>query len=625
MIYYKKARLIMSENEVRAAFDAAETIARDVADLPDVADAPDGVDDYDAPEDGDDFMGEDPPPAFGAFEDEPAANAAMYALNDYGNGQRLIEYFGDDIRFVPRLGWYRWDARRWLPDEDELDVRRDAQKIGGLIDLEVPYIALPDWQRDALLLWLDCKKEFNNLDGMAIGDRTDEEKTRLDALRVISLNGKHAEKTVSDLRKAHRGHAKNSGNTNRISSMLLEARTSVVIPVKSLNADPLVVNCENGVLKFHQVVDPLDASFGDDRPKWRVDLIDHDRGQMISKMCEAPYIPGAPAPSWYRFLAKIQPDPEMRAFLQRWFGYCMTGLTVEQKLAFFFGSGRNGKSTIVEIIARIMADYGTTIPIESLTGTEQRKGSDATPDLVRLPGARFVRASEPEEGKQMKEALIKSLTGGEAIMIRRMQKEFVEITPEFKLTISGNYKPDIRGGDDGIWRRVLLIDFAEQIAKADVDRGLPGKLWEERAGILDWMVQGCLDYLEGGLREPASVIDATAAYRKESDPYRAFLEEECEITGNPADFITGRNFNDAFNAWRLANAKDAYGMRTISNKMLQRSTTIFGLAPDGKTERRFSHGKVSDTGWRGLVVSEIALNRVALYGEEMRMSAARKG
>lgn len=598
----------MSEADVRAAFDAAETIAPDEAE--DLGGAGgDGA----------------PPDLADCDPDELAFNAAAMPLNDFGNGQRLITYFGDDIRFVPRLGWFRWDGRRWCPDEDEMDVRRDAQKIAGLILKEVPYLALPDWRREALVLWQDCKAEFAKLDGKPASDRTDEERARLSALRPIQIEGLAAAKALSDVRATHKVHAKSSGNSPKISAMLLEARTSVVIPVGDLNADPLVVNCGNGVLRFHQAVDPFDASFGDARPKWRVDLLDHDRGQMISKMCEADYHPEAEAPVFMAFLEKIQPDPDMRAFLRRWFGYCLTGLTGEQKMAFLFGGGRNGKSTLVEIIARIMADYGTTIPIETLTGSEQRKGSDATPDLVRLPGARFVRASEPEEGKRMKEALIKALTGGEAIMIRRMMQEFVEITPEFKLTVSGNHKPEIRGGDDGIWRRVLLIMFGEQIAKEDVDRALPQKLWAEREGIFAWMVAGCLEYLECGLKEPAAVLAATEEYRRDSDPYRTFLQEECEITGNPDDFVVGRDLVDAFNAWRLANSLDAFGKRTVANGFKLRAGNVKGVGADGEAERDFAPAKKSDTGWRGIKVPAETMDRIARFGDELRASAARKG
>lgn len=159
-----------------------------------------------------------------------------------------------------------------------------------------------------------------------------------------------------------------------------------------------MVNCQTGVLRFSREIDLHDAAWGQSAPVWRVDQLPHDRRHLISKMMLADYDPAATCPHFLAFMETVQPDPAVRDFLQRWFGLTLTGIKTEQKLAFFFGGGRNGKSTLVDTIARIMADYGTTIPIETLTGTEQRKGSNSTPDLVRLPGSRMARASEPEQG-----------------------------------------------------------------------------------------------------------------------------------------------------------------------------------------------------------------------------------
>jgi len=395
--------------------------------------------------------------------------------------------------------------------------------------------------------------------------------------------------------------------------VLFRSKTAAATGVDALNADPLMLNTETGVLHFTAHVDEFDASFGDAKPKWQVDLLPHDRRQMISKMAMAEYDKAAQCPTWDRFMETVQPDRSVRDFLQRWFGYSLTGKTNEQKLAFLFGGGRNGKSTAVDLIARIMADYGSTIPIETLTGTEQRKGSDATPDLVRLPGARFVRASEPEQGQKMKEALIKSLTGGEAIMIRRMQQEFIEVVPEFKLTISGNHKPEIRGADDGIWRRVLLVPFDVQIAAEDVDSELPVKLWAERAGILAWLVRGCLDYLQGGLREPAAVKEATEEYRRDSDPLGDFLKTECEITGDGDDFEFTRDLGDVFNAHLLANGYSTWTKAHLARQIKFRADNV-----KGATGRVYSPKKRSASGYSGIKIGQAAWDCADKYSIELK-------
>lgn len=559
--------------------------------------------------------GDDEPPLEACRDDPPEAAGALLPLTDYGNGQRLVHYFGDDFLWVPRLGWFRWDGKRWASDEDEILVRRDAQKISARIQHEIPFIALDDWQREALDLWRECRDEFQRLDKIKVRDRSEADQARLDELHPIKAAGERAWEVLKAAQKSHLNHARTSGNSGKISNMLLEARADhrVATPVDGLNADPMKLAVANGVLHFTTVHDEHAASWGQPAEVPQVDLLPHDRRQKISKIAKASYDPGAACPTWVSFLARVLPDPEVRSFIKRWFGYSLTGLTSEQKLVFLYGGGRNGKSTMVDTVAEIMADYGSTIPIETLTGSEQRKGSDATPDLVRLPGARFVRASEPEQGQKMKEALIKALTGGEAIMIRRMMQEFVEVVPEFKLTISGNYKPEVRGADDGIWRRIVLVPFLEQIAEDEVDPLLPHKLKAEADGILAWMVEGCLEWMQGGLRVPQSLIDATADYRRESDPPRDFLETQCEVTGSAEDFETGRDLGDAFNAWLLSIGTSTWGKRQTANAFKRRSENF--KAQGGQV---FTHTKRSDTGYLGIRLKDEARDRIAEYGDALR-------
>ncbi len=548
--------------------------------------------------------GAPPPPP----EEEPIeARCALYPLNDYGNGQRFVAYYGEDCVFAPRVGWHRWTGRVWQLDEDKLEVRRDAQKVSSRILDEIDFIALEQWERDAMdagdaaaeaLAELDAKEEL-----------TPEDRRKAKDLRLTIEAGHEARKELGKRKRGHRSHAKASGNTGAINNMLIEASVEVCLGIDRMNADPLAINTLSGTVQLIEERDDHAAEWGE-KPgaKWRHELRPHDRASYISKMMPVEVDPAATCPTFDAFLARIMPDPDMRGFLKRWFGYSMTGLTGEQKLVFAHGAGRNGKSTLVDAIAEIMADYAITVPIESLTGSEQRKGSDATPDLVRIPGARMVRASEPEQGQKMKEALIKALTGGEPILIRRMQQEFVEVTPEFKLTIQGNHKPDIRGGDDGIWRRVLLVPFEVQIPPEEVDPVLPERLRAERAGIFNWMLEGVVEYLDAGLQIPAAIQEATESYREESDPLRVFLFEACEITGKETDFIPARDVIEAFQIWQQDRGDDPWKNRTISLQMAARAG---GQLKHPETGAVFHKHKRSDTGYLGLAFGPDIAGRLA--------------
>lgn len=529
-------------------------------------------------------------------EIELARRCAVFPLNDFGNGKRFTEYFGDNTLFIPRVGWFVWDGRVWAQDDDQLEVRRVAQQVSAKVAAEAAHIRLEDWEAAQVADGELAREAASEIKETPAARRTPEQKALLKDYDDQIDRADDLKKKLAKMRAGHHSHAKAAGNTSPINNMMREAQVDVYKPLKALNANKIMFNTENCVLHFEAVDEhPVTG-----KRAFVLRRQDHSRDLYLTKMMQVEYDPEATCPQFERFMETVLPSDELRAFVQRWFGYSITGLTTEQKLAFLYGSGRNGKSTLLELIARIMGAYAASVPIESLSGTEQRKGGDATPDLVRLPGARLVRASEPERGTKMREALIKQLTGGADILVRRMMQEFVEVTPEFSLTIDGNYKPEIRGTDNGIWRRVLLVPFLVSIPDEDVDPLLPNHLWDERAGIFNWLLEGCRQWLEGGLAVPQEVLDATKEYREESDPILEFIQGFCEVTGNHEDFTRAREMNEAFTWWQVnSGSSDPWGTRTIFKHL--KDKTDFFKDDQGRT---FKHDKSNNTGWRGIRLTD---------------------
>lgn len=264
-------------------------------------------------------------------------------------------------------------------------------------------------------------------------------------MRIVEL-GNAAQAALNARQIARCKYSVSSGNAGKIRGMLDQALPYRTVTVDHLDADELAFNVENGTVRFlHDEVPDPDASdhSGKMIKRWRVELVPHDRADNITKVAPVEYDPMAPCPNFDAAVRRFLPVEPVRDFVQRYHGYALTGLTGEQCFVFSYGTGANWKSTFVEVVARIMGPYCATIAFESLSGDQQRSGSQATPDLARLPGARLVRASEPERGVQFKEALIKSLTGGEPMLVRSLNKEFFEFRPTFKLVLSGNHKPEI--------------------------------------------------------------------------------------------------------------------------------------------------------------------------------------
>ena len=290
------------------------------------------------------------------------------------------------------------------------------------------------------------------------------------------------------------------------------ARSEPGIPVipSDLDSNQWLLNCLNGT---------LDLKTGQLRP--------HNRADFITKMAPVNYDPQADCPNWTSFLARIMDNNQnLITFLQRAIGYSLTGSTGEQCLFFLYGTGANGKSTFLDALKNMLGDYAKRTPTDSLM-VKQNQGIPN--DLARLKGSRFVIAVEAEEGKRLAESLIKEMTGGDEITARFLHQEFFEFKPEFKIFIATNHKPQIRGTDEGIWRRIRMIPFTQFIPENERDKELPDKLLRELPGILRWAVDGCLAWQLVGLGIPDEVKAATEGYKAEMDTVGAFLEDLCIV------------------------------------------------------------------------------------------------
>lgn len=526
--------------------------------------------------------------------------------NDIGNSRRLRIRYGDDIVHVQNIGWHVYDGRRWQEDIDGCGTRPMCHKVVEAIALEA-YVLEPTPRERQVIEAAEAARErlaelhaeisdLENDINLIKGEREARikgVKAKIEPLKQAIADGKSVLKGLQARQTARRRFANTSGNSGKIDGMLNEAVAFLSKPVRDFDADPLAFNVENGTLRFIQVEEPDPENPDPDSVRmittWRVALSDHDRNDLISKIGPVAYDPAAGCPVFDRFLVRILPSQAVRDYVQRFFGYALTALTKEQVFMLFHGEGANGKSTLVDIVSKILGDYATSVPIATLVGEDRRKGAEATPDLVRLPGARLVRSAEPKEGVSFDESLIKQLTSGEPILVRRLNEEFVEVYPTFKLVISMNRKPPIKGDDDGIWRRVSLVPFDEQIPISERDKSLPEKLWAERSGILNWLIAGALDYFaRGRLDPPDEVLAATQEYRDESDLLGAFIRAALDVTKISGDTESAGDLYMAFNEYCKRAALTPWQANTF-NRRLPKAAARHGFEK-GKSSVSVYHG-----------------------------------
>jgi putative DNA primase/helicase len=358
-------------------------------------------------------------------------------------------------------------------------------------------------------------------------------KAQIVAKKIYNDASKSA--TIGDVDKIARW-AKQSLSKSGLGNMIALAQNDLDVSTTSsrLDQNDWLLNLANGTLDLKNI---------DHRAPSRDDL--------ITKMANVSYLPGVGCPTWLTFLDQIfNGDQELISWVQKVVGYSLTGDISEQCAFFLIGDGSNGKSTFLNTLKKILGDYAAQAHPNTFLVNRYNSAGAARSDVVRLEGARLVVATEGEEGEQLAEAFLKSITGGEEISVRGLyQKNQIEFLPKFKLMYCSNHKPRISGTDHGIWRRIRVIPFNVCIPAEKCDPMMPSKLFSEASGILNWAYEGCLRWQAEGLKDiPAAVIKALGDYRGENDVIGRFLTE-CVRKGSGK--IYSSHLYKAYSDWSL--------------------------------------------------------------------------
>ncbi len=365
-------------------------------------------------------------------------------------------------------------------------------------------------------------------------------------------------------RQALGKHALRSEAGARLRAMvdLTESEPGIPVHPDELDRDPWLLNVRNGTVNLRT---------GALRP--------HERGDLVTKLAAVEYDPAADCPTFLAFLDRIMAGNEgLIRFLQRAAGYSLTGDTSERVLMILHGEGRNGKSTFLEVLRSILGDYAIRTPTDTLMA---KRENGIPNDVAALRGARFVSASEADEGRRLAEATIKDLTGGDTISARFMRGEFFNFAPEFKLWLGTNHKPGIRGTDQAIWDRIRLVPFTVRIPDSEQDKRLREKLLAEASGILTWALEGCLDWQRDGLGEPQEVTEATAGYRAEMDVLGAFLDDRCVCHEHAQ--VSAKALYAAYQAWCDETGEKPLTQQATGRRLTERG---FDSAQLGKSRTR---------------------------------------
>ena len=321
-------------------------------------------------------------------------------------------------------------------------------------------------------------------------------------------------------------------------------------------------------------------------------LLPADPARMITTVSKVIYDPEAKCPLWERFIDQIfGGDAELIAYIKRMIGYCLTGMTSEQCIFFFYGGGRNGKSTFINLIQALLSSMAATASSDLLMERRGEISAGQQSELARLFGKRLAAMNEIEDRQSLSDRTVKMLTGGDAVTAKFMHKDIFEFQPRFKILMASNHKPTVRGTDLGMWRRMRLVPFLFTVPADLVDRNLEAKLRTELSGILNWAIEGCLEWQRlGKLDEPKVISSATDEYREDMDIIGRWLTEHFELDANHFErFDAMYKF---FEAWSTEEYKVAYSKRRLSQALHEKGfipgarsgRVYYGLRAKGKIE-----------------------------------------
>ena len=363
-------------------------------------------------------------------------------------------------------------------------------------------------------------------------------------------------------------------------NMLQDSRDVYFFTNEDLDKEDYLLNLQNGT---------LDLSENEPR------FIKHSPDMLLSKICNAEYQPTATCKEWEKFLLEImQGDKAKIEYLQKIAGLSLTGNTEQETCFILYGSTtRNGKSTFCETLIHLLGDYALTMKPETLAVKQNLDSRQASGDVARLAGCRFVNASEPPKRMLFDTALLKSLLGRDSITARHLHQREFSFIPKFKLVINTNYLPTIT--DDTVFSsgRINVVSFDRHFESHEQDKHLKDKLRskKEMSGILNWCIEGLRLYRQQGLQPPEAVTKATDAYRTDSDKIGNFFNECMTKTGKNSK---AKDVYDIYAKWCEDNG---YGVENKGNFFSELKTKgLFAVSGtvEGKTVKNIIKGYTAE-------------------------------
>ena len=345
---------------------------------------------------------------------------------------------------------------------------------------------------------------------------------------------------------------------------LAQAEQSIVVAVSDLDRDGWLFNTENGTIDLRTL-----------------EVKPHDAADLLTKIAGVRYDPEAECPQWVAHMDRIfAGDQDLIRGFQQMCGYSLMAGNPEEVFFILWGSGRNGKSKTLQVLSDVWGDYARNTDARK-TILAQRNTERPATEWAALVGARLVHCTEGKKGAALDEDMVKAITGRDEITCRRLYEKEFTYRPEFKVWFATNHRPRV-SADKALWNRIWLVPFTVTIPPEEQDVYIAEKLLAERAGILNWCLDGLQAFHEAGDRlvQPEAVRVATYEYRKDADNVARFCDEMLVFTGDENDREDRAFVFRVYEEWALSS-----GERPVAQKAFAEALKIKGAVPDPRQVR----------------------------------------
>jgi putative DNA primase/helicase len=316
----------------------------------------------------------------------------------------------------------------------------------------------------------------------------------------------------------------------------------------------------------------------DKNPRWinclgtTVDLATGRQFPSLPEFCHTKTTAFRPEPGepkqFFTFLGEIScGDQELGAWLVRWFSYCLSGDMAAPFFCNFWGSGKNGKSTLINTMQKIFGDYAATLPASVVVASKLYSPKH---DLATLPGVRLGIVPEVPPGRLATET-VKTISGGDRISAEKKYHDPFSFQPAVKLTLVSNSRLTLPDTDAAIRRRVRLVPFKFSVPAEKVNPNLESELLTEAPQILSWLIQESQLYFKtpgpAGFPRCEIIDQATAEYLDSEDLLQLFIDEKTVSAGK----VKASELYQAFVLWSETQGnKRSMSQKFFGEKMLSK-------------------------------------------------------